>query len=86
MSVSNDPPSRWATGTAPGNAYNPMPGDLVSVDCKGIAPKYDQHGTRLGTVTKVSGAHGQDTVFVQLPGWAHTLCVDPEALTLVRRG
>lgn len=82
MSLDNTPPSRWANGTAPGNAYNPLPGDLVSVDCRGIDPKYDQHGTRLGTVITV-GSDGD--VEVKLPGWNHMLYLKPGFLELVRR-
>lgn len=77
--------SRLADGTAPGTKYQPMPGDLVSIDCRGIDPKFDQHGTRLGTVERMTYAHGEEGVCVRLPGWAFTLCVDVGYLELVRR-
>lgn len=65
--------------------YQPMPGDTVSVDCKGIAAQYDQHGTRIGTVVRLGYAHNCDVALVQLPGWAGVLYLDPEWLTLVYR-
>ena len=89
VSLTNDAPARFPDGSHQGNAYQPMPGDIVSIDCKGIASKYDQHGTRIGTVKRLDYAHVEVTdggkVVVQLPGWAHVLFLDPGWLTLVYR-
>ena len=84
MSLTNDAPFTFPSGTE-SKPYAPMPGDIVSIDCKGIAAKYDQHGTRIGTVKRMDYAHGCDVALVQLPGWAHVLFLDPGWLTLVYR-
>lgn len=84
MSVSNDPPAQWPAATER-KPYAPLPGDVVAIDCKGIDPRYEQHGTRIGTFERMTYAHGEEGACVRLPGWAFSLCVDPASLALVYR-
>lgn len=84
VSIDIESPKRWPESTER-KPYQPMPGDIVSVDCKGIDPKYDQHGTRIGVFERMTYAHGEEGACVRLPGWTFTLCVAPESLTLIRR-
>lgn len=84
MSLDNDAPTRWPESSEH-KRYQPMPGDIVAVDCKGLDPKYDQHGTRVGVFERMTYAHGEEGACVRFPGWAHTLCVAPDSVTLVFR-
>jgi hypothetical protein len=84
MSIDNDAPGTFPIGTE-SKPYAPMPGDIVAVDCRGIAAKYDQHGTRVGVLKRLDYAHGCDVALVLLPGWEGVLYLDPDWLTLLYR-
>ena len=65
--------------------YQPLPGDLVDVDCTRLRPALGVHGTRLATVERPTQAHGNDLAWVRLPGFEGLELVDADALTLVWR-
>lgn len=65
--------------------YQPMPGDVVSIDCRGFDPCLNMYGTRVGTVRHVSPVAGYDVAVVSLPGFLEPETVDVEWLSLAWR-
>lgn len=83
-----DAPAKFPDGTQPGNAQAFLPGDIIALDTRCLAPELAMFGARVGAVLHASMALSpllKGNVLVRLPGFLDPFEVPLASVTLLYR-